>query len=128
MTVAKKAAPPQGTRVLVVEDEAMIRMLLEDMLGELGCILAREAARMDEALEAARTAEFDVALLDLNLNGQNTGPVAEVLAARGVPFVFATGYGEQGLPEAFRDRPALKKPFQIDGLSRALHKALAQKT
>jgi CheY-like chemotaxis protein len=121
------AAPPRGTRVLIVEDEAMIRMLLEDMLTELGCTIAAEAANIGEALEAARTAEFDVALLDLNLQGTNTGPVAEVLAARGVPFVFATGYGEQGLPEAFRNRPALKKPFQMDGLGQMLKSALAGK-
>jgi CheY-like chemotaxis protein len=79
---------------------------------------------MEEALTAAREGEFDVALLDVNLHGENTGPVAEVLATRGVPFVFATGYGEQGLPEAFRGRPALKKPFQQNGLAQKLRSAL----
>src|SRR5205085_6069744 len=112
--------PPRGLRVFVVEDEPMIGMLLEDMLDELGCTVAASAARLDEALTAARTGEFDVALLDVNLHGQNTGPVAEVLSARGVPFVFATGYSEQGLPEAFRGRPNLKKPFQLDALGQAL--------
>ena len=111
-------------RVLVVEDEAMIRMLLEDMLGELGYIVAAQAARVEEALEAAKTAAFDVAILDINLNGQTIVPVAEALDARGMPFVFATGYGEHGLPEAFRDRPTLKKPFQMDGLGRSLEVAL----
>jgi CheY-like chemotaxis protein len=113
------------TRVLVVEDEAMIRMLLEDMLGELGYVVAAQAARVDEALEAAKTAAFDVAILDINLNGQTIVPVAEALDARGMPFVFATGYGEHGLPEAFRDRPTLKKPFQMDGLGRTLEVALS---
>jgi CheY-like chemotaxis protein len=112
-------------RVLVVEDELMIRMLLEDMLSELGFTVAAEASRIEEALKAARTAEIDVAVLDVNLNGQTTGPVAEALAARGTPFVFATGYGAQGLPEAFRNRPTLKKPFQIDGLRQTLEAALA---
>src|SRR5712671_4023338 len=116
---------PSGKRILVVEDELMIRMLLEDMLGELGYTIAAEAARLDEALAATRNIEFDVAILDLNLNGQTTAPVAEALAARGTPFLFATGYGEHGLPEAYRDRPTLKKPFQMDGLSRALQSALA---
>jgi CheY-like chemotaxis protein len=116
---------PPGKRILVVEDELMIRMLLEDMLGELGYTIAAEAARLDEALAAARNIEFDVAILDVNLNGQTTAPVAEALAARGTPFVFATGYGEHGLPEAYRDRPTLKKPFQMDGLNRALQSALA---
>jgi CheY-like chemotaxis protein len=111
-------------RILVVEDELMIRMLLEDMLGELGYTVAAEAARIDEALEAAKTADFDVAILDVNLNGQPILPVADALAARGMPFVFATGYGERGLPEPYRDRPTLKKPFQMEGLKQMLDDAL----
>ena len=119
--------PPPATRVLIVEDEMMIRMLLADMLGELGYTVTAEAGRIDEALDAVKTGGFDVAILDVNLNGDNTAPIAEALAARGVPFVFATGYGEQGLPEAFRDRPTLKKPFQMDGLNQLLQSALAAK-
>ena len=115
---------PQGKRILVVEDELMIRMLLEDMLGELGYVVAAEAARIDEALDAANNAVFDVAILDVNLNGEPILPVADALAARGTPFVFATGYGERGLPEAYRDRPTLKKPFQIEGLEQMLQSAL----
>ena len=111
-------------RILVVEDELMIRMLLEDMLGELGYTVAAEAARIDEALEAAQTADFDIAILDVNLNGQPISPVADALVARGMPFVFATGYGERGLPEPYRDRPTLKKPFQLDGLKQMLQSAL----
>ena len=118
---------PPGKRILVVEDELMIRMLLEDMLGELGYTIAAEAARLDEALDAARNVAFDVAILDVNLNGQTIAPVAEALAARGTPFVFATGYGERGLPDAYRDRPTLKKPFQMDGLSKTIAIALAAK-
>jgi CheY-like chemotaxis protein len=120
-------ALPQGKRILVVEDELMIRMLLEDMLGELGYVVAAEAARIDEALDAAKNAAFDVAILDVNLNGEPILPVADVLAARGTPFVFATGYGELGLPEAYRDRPTLKKPFQIEGLEQMLQSALGSK-
>ena len=116
---------PQGKRILVVEDELMIRMLLEDMLGELGYVVAAEAARIDEALDAANNAAFDVAILDVNLNGEPILPVADALAARGTPFVFATGYGERGLPEAYRDRPTLKKPFQIEGLEQMLQSAIA---
>ena len=114
----------QAKRILVVEDELMIRMLLEDMLGELGYVVAAEAARIDEALDAANNAVFDVAILDVNLNGEPILPVADALAARGTPFVFATGYGERGLPEAYRDRPTLKKPFQIEGLEQMLQSAL----
>ena len=122
------ATQPQSTgpakRILVVEDELMIRMLLEDMLGELGYTVAAEAARIDEALKAAQTADFDIAILDVNLNGQPISPVADALVARGMPFVFATGYGERGLPEPYRDRPTLKKPFQMDGLKQMLQSAL----
>ena len=111
-------------RILVVEDELMIRMLLEDMLGELGYTVAAEAARIEEALEAAKNADFDIAILDVNLNGQPISPVADALVARRMPFVFATGYGERGLPEPYRDRPTLKKPFQMDGLKQMLQTAL----
>jgi CheY-like chemotaxis protein len=126
MTAGVDSAP-NGKRVLVVEDELMIRMLLEDMLGELGYTIAAEAARLDEALDAAKNGQFDLAILDVNLNGQTIVPVAEALAARGTPFVFATGYGERGLPDAYRDRPTLKKPFQMDGLSKTIAIALAAK-
>ena len=118
------AAALRAKRVLVVEDELMIRMLLEDMLAELGCTVAASAARLDEALALAQNADFDIAVLDVNLNGQPIVPVADILAARGTPFVFATGYGERGLPTTHRDRPALKKPFHLDGLKRALQGAL----
>jgi CheY-like chemotaxis protein len=123
------AAPPagkNGKRVLLVEDELMIRMLLEDMLGELGYTVAAEAGRVEEALQAAKTVDFDLAILDVNLNGEPIVPVAEALVARGLPFVFATGYGERGLPEPYRDRPTLKKPFQIDNLKQMLQSALAK--
>ena len=100
--------------MLVVEDEPMIRILLEDMLGELGYTVTAEAACIEEALEATKNADFDVAILDANLKGEPASPVADALVARGTPFVFATGYGE--LPKPYRDRPTLRKPFQIDGL------------
>jgi len=112
-------------RVLIVEDDVMIRMLIEDMLLDLGFAVAAQAAKVNEALAAVNSTEIDVAILDVNLSGETTGPVAEALAARGTPFVFATGYGEHGLPAQFRNRPLLKKPFQIDGLKRMLDAALA---
>ena len=118
----KTPATQAKKRILVVEDELMIRMLLEDMLGELGYTVAAEAARIEEALEATKNADFDLAILDGNLNGQPVSPVADALVARGTPFVFATGYGE--LPEPYRERPTLKKPFQIDGLKQMLRRAL----
>jgi hypothetical protein len=72
----------------------------------------------------AKTAEFDVAILDVDLNGKTITPVAEVLTTRGMPFVFTTGYGEHGLPDAYRNRPILKKPYQINGLSQILERTL----
>jgi CheY-like chemotaxis protein len=114
-------------RILVVEDELLIRMLLEDMLAELGHTVAGQAVRVGDALEAARTGDFDLAILDVNLSGETTAPVADALAERGTPFVFATGYGTHGLPEAHRGRPTLKKPFQMDGLKQMLEAAVAGK-
>jgi CheY-like chemotaxis protein len=121
MMAAERPAT-QVKRILVVEDELMIRMLLDDMLSELGYAVAAEAARIEEALEATKKADFDLAILDANLNGQPVLPVADALVARGTPFVFATGYGE--MPEPYRDRLTLKKPFQMDGLKRMLQSAL----
>ena len=121
--MASEAQPAtQAKRVLVVEDEVMIRMMLEDMLGELGYIVAGEAARIEEALEATKNADFDLAILDANLNGQPVSPVADALIARGTPFVFATGYGE--VPEPYRGRPMLTKPFPMDGLKQMLQSGL----
>jgi CheY-like chemotaxis protein len=114
----------KAKRILVVEDELMIRMLLEDMLTELGYTITVAATRLDEALDAARNADFDIAILDVNINGEPISPVADALAARRMPFVFATGYGEQGLPDFYRDRPTLKKPFQLDSLKLVLRSAL----
>ena len=112
--------------MLVVEDELMIRMLLEGMLTDLGHTVAAEAGSIEEALSLAKAAEFDVAVLDVNLNNQPITPVAEVLMARGVPFVFASGYGQRGVPEAFRQSPTLQKPFQIEALAQAIDAALAK--
>jgi DNA-binding NtrC family response regulator len=93
------------------------------MLTDLGYALAGEAGRIDEAMALARDGEFDVAILDVNLNGQPISPVVEVLLARGLPFVFATGYGQRGVPEPYRQSPTLQKPFQSDALARAIEAA-----
>jgi DNA-binding response OmpR family regulator len=98
-------------RILVVEDEAMISMLLEDMVLDCGGEIVGPAAKFDDALELARKAEFRVAVLDLNLNGTLSYPIAEVIRERGIPVIFATGYGAGGLLDRFRDCPTLQKPF-----------------
>jgi CheY-like chemotaxis protein len=114
-----------GKRILVVEDELMIRMLLEGMLSDLGHTVAAEAGSIEDALALAKQADFDVAVLDVNLNNQSIAPVAEVLLQRGVPFVFASGYGQRGVPEAYRQSPTLQKPFQLEALAQAIDTALA---
>jgi len=114
-----------GKRVLVVEDELMIRMLLQDMLADLGHTLAGEAGRIEDAVALAKQGGFDIAILDVNLNGQPISPVVEVLLERGVPFVFATGYGQRGVPEPYRGSPTLQKPFQADALAEAINAASA---
>jgi len=115
-----------GKRVLVVDDEMMIRMLLEGMLTDLGYTVAAEAGNIEGALTLAKEAEFDVAVLDVNLNNVPVTPVVEVLVERGVPFIFASGYGQRGVPEAYRQNPTLQKPFQVEELARAIDAAVAK--
>lgn len=115
-----------GLRVLVVEDEALITMLFEDFLEDLGCQVIGTASRLDDAVEKARTLPMQVAVLDVNLAGQLSYPVAEVLRARDVPFVFATGYGAAALPEALQGVPVLTKPFQQRQLEQTLCAAVTR--
>jgi DNA-binding response OmpR family regulator len=110
--------------VFLVEDEVMIRMMVADMLEELGYKVAAEAGDIVEAMRLAQSTEFDFAILDVNVNGKVISPVADVIKAKGRPFIFATGYGSSGLPEQYRDRPSLQKPFQLDALGRTIESAL----
>ncbi len=110
----------QGLRVLVVEDEMMVSMLIEDMLTDLGCIVVGPASRLDEAMALVEEAQIDCAVLDVNLGGQPIFPLADVLRERGVSFAFATGYGDAGLREADRGSPVLQKPFREGDLARIL--------
>jgi CheY-like chemotaxis protein len=112
----------QGRRALVVEDEVLVGMLLEEMLRELGYELAALSTHVDEALVLARTARFDVAVLDINLNGRQSFPVADAIRLRGLPFLFATGYGSRILGAAYKDVPILQKPFSLEELRAALAK------
>jgi CheY-like chemotaxis protein len=122
MTAADAATGSEttGKRVLIVEDESMIRMLLEDMLGDLGYSVTGSVGKLDEALALAKETEFDIAILDINLNGQAVSPVADILDSRGLPYIFASGYGEQGVPDSHRDRPLLQKPFHQEALMKLL--------
>jgi len=113
-----------GGSVFLVEDEVMIRMMVADMLEELGFSIAAEAGEINEAIRLAQCADFDLAILDVNVNGKVISPVAELITARNRPFIFATGYGSSGLPQEYRDRPALQKPFQIETLAQLIDSTL----
>lgn len=107
-------------RVLVVEDEMAIALLLQSMLVGFGCTVLGPIARLDKALDIAQREAIDLAILDVNINGREVYPVAAALSARGIPFVFATGYGRAGLRPPYRDRPTLQKPYRSDDLREAI--------
>jgi DNA-binding NtrC family response regulator len=104
----------RGKKVLIVEDEALIAMLFEDILEDAACQIVGPAMNVRQAMELAEAAEIDVAVLDVNLNGEPSFPVAALLQSRGVPLVFSSGYGSQGLPPEWQNRPTLPKPFTSD--------------
>lgn len=110
-------------RVLVVEDEMLVAMNIEDMLLDLGHEVAALASRLESALALAREGSFDIAMLDVNLAGQASFPVADLLRERGIPYLFATGYGVQGIAEAHRTVPVLQKPFRARDLEETLRAA-----
>ncbi len=109
-----------GLRVLLVEDEMLVAWLLQDMLADLGCAVVGPAARVAQALAMVEAETFDAAVLDVNLNGQTSYAIADALTARGVPFVFSTGYAKDRLAEPYRSLMVLQKPFHEDELGAAL--------
>ena len=112
-------------RILIVEDEMTIALLMEDMVLDLGHQAAGLAMRLPQALELAETADLDLAILDVNLDGRMSFPVAEVLMRRGVPFLFATGYGSGGIEAPYRDKVVIQKPFSLEDLGRAIDRVAA---
>lgn len=109
-----------GRRILVVEDESLVAMLLETILEDMGVTPVGPASNVDEGLKMATEEALDAALLDVNVAGRHVFPIAEVLKARGVPFVFSTGYGEGGLPDEWRGHPTVQKPFTEAAIRQAL--------
>ena len=112
-----------GRRVLIVEDESLVAMLLETILEDMGCVPVGPAATVDEGLRMA-SEPVDAALLDVNVAGRQVFPIAQALKDRGVPFVFSTGYGEGGLPDEWRGHSTLQKPFTEAAVRDALIKAM----
>ena len=115
-----------GLRVLVVEDEGPVAFLIETMLTDLGCEIAASAARLADAHQKATSTEADLAILDVNLEGQPVFSVADILRGRGIPLVFSTGYGPSGFPEEFAGDPVVGKPFSMEELVDKITQALAR--
>ena len=111
-----------GMRVLVLEDEALVAMLLEEMLADCGCETIGPFAALSEAeaFVAGQPDGADAAIIDVNVAGQPSYPLAARLAAGGIPFAFSTGYDPGGIPAEWRGRPALSKPFMLPDLERVL--------
>jgi CheY-like chemotaxis protein len=112
--------PLTTIRVLLVEDEVMIRMMVADMVEQLGHAVAAEAADVASAAGLAQTGLFDLAILDVNLNGKMSFPVADIIMRRRIPLIFASGYALSSIPSAYGSAPKLQKPFQIDMLAKAI--------
>ena len=111
-------------RVLVVEDEPLIAMLIEDLVADLGFQVQHMASTVDAALAAVAQDNIDLALLDVNLGGTPSFPVAEKLIERRIPFVFTTGYGQLGIPQQFNGHAVLQKPFRRADLEAALQSCM----
>lgn len=122
--------PLAGRRLLLVEDEAMVAMMIQDMLEDLGCVVAAVAADVPHGLAYAEddALALDAAVLDVNLGGEKVFPVAERLTTRRVPFIFSTGYGRNGMGPEFAEVPVLAKPYDMVALSGALRIILDQRT
>jgi len=113
-----------GKRILVLEDEPLIAMMVEDLLIDLGCIVVGPAMHLEEGFELAAREALDAAVLDVNINGGRSYPVADLLAQRGIPRLFATGYGH-GEELHGRTEPVLQKPYQGERLAAALAAIMA---
>jgi CheY-like chemotaxis protein len=126
MTFERKTSAMQHSRkVLVVEDEGLLAFNLEEMLQDLGHQVVGTAARVEAAARILEREPVELVVLDVNLNGTLSYGLAETLRSRGVPFVFATGYGSAGLETGWRSVPVVQKPFSIDQLRSAIAEALA---
>ena len=115
----------KGCRVLIIEDDVRISMLMQESLMEMGCEVAGTAMLFDDAFDMAASKPFDVALLDISLNGELSYPVAEAMLERNQKFVFVTGHVMETLPSPFQGTPVLHKPFGLRDLQKVLHMALS---
>jgi DNA-binding response OmpR family regulator len=109
-----------GVRILLVEDETAVSFVIEDMLKELGCASIWHASGVNQAIALLRDRQPDAAVLDVNLAGEPGYPIAEQLESAHIPFLFATGYGRNGIPAQWASKPTIQKPFRYDALAQAL--------
>ena len=117
------AVDPKAHRILIVEDEALIAIQLESALVGLGHHVEAIATRVNKAVLLARTIDIDFAILDINVAGTQSFPVADILRGRGISFMFATGYGTAGLVDGYRDEITLRKPYGLEELVRSMARA-----
>jgi CheY-like chemotaxis protein len=118
--------PLHGLRVLVVEDEALVAMLIEQYLTEFGCVVACSVRRIASGLESLAESRIGAAVLDVNVAGESVSPIAEALEEMDIPFIFASGYGARGVEPRWSGRPVLEKPFAAQDLRSALLASLKQ--
>lgn len=116
----------RGRRILIVEDDMLVFMLLEELLLDLGCTFLGPATHLAKAAELAGSETMDGAILDLNVGGREVYPVADKLAERRIPFAFVTGYSAGHVSERYRDRPVLRKPFKLDDLARTIESLVGE--
>jgi CheY-like chemotaxis protein len=114
-----------GIRVLIVEDEPIVAMLAEDLLESIGCIVAGIAANIAEAHAAIETMKFDMALIDVNLGGEDGLIIANALKSRRIPYIITSGYGAEGLAPSHSNAPVLSKPYAIAALEAAVCRSMA---
>jgi DNA-binding response OmpR family regulator len=125
-TASSEKSRPERYRILVVEDEMLLAMLMEDTLADFGCEVVGPVARIAEGVRLANTERLDGAILDINVAGVEVFPIARELAQRGIPFVFVSGYESTRLPHEWHNRPTLQKPFQPRELAHSMAKAFSK--
>ena len=115
-------------KVIIVEDEGLVALLLEDMLTGLGYEVVAVAGRLGQAEQVISESPVEIVILDVNLDGEQTYSLARMLSSRGIPFIFATGYGASGLKDEWKSVPTLQKPFRAGDIERAMRQALGSQT
>ncbi|HYM99147.1 MAG TPA: response regulator [Aestuariivirgaceae bacterium] len=124
LPAGSETATTKKLRFLLIEDEALILLNLKSALKDLGWEVSGTAAKIDAAMKVARTGSFDAAIIDINLDGSMTYPVADILRERAIPFAFTTGYGRTAIDNAYSEIPILQKPFSHDQLKNVVSRLL----